>query len=99
MSDRIKASSPAVSDPAGQASLALSTKTAVALAAFRRDLPQLLLERRGQWVAYEGERVIGFATTKTELYQRCAREGYTAFLVRHVERYPDEEFLGPFEPR
>ena len=32
-----------------------------AFRAFERDLPQLWEERPGQWVAYQGERCLGFA--------------------------------------
>ncbi len=39
-----------------------------ALRAFERDLPQLWAERPGQWVAYQGERPIGFSAIKHELY-------------------------------
>jgi hypothetical protein len=43
--------------------------------AFYRDLPQLLQERPGQWVAYSGNRQLGFAATSTELYRECIRRG------------------------
>ena len=66
-------------------------------AAFRRDLPRLLAERPGQWVAYRGEEQIGFGATKTELYQECLRRGLKRdeFLVRSVEPEMDEMVLGP----
>jgi hypothetical protein len=39
--------------------------------AFRRDLPELLRNRRVSqaWVAYYGDRRIGFGKSKTELFQ------------------------------
>jgi hypothetical protein len=45
--------------------------------AFFRDLPALLKQsrRRGQWVAYHGERRRGFARTEAELYQKLLRQG------------------------
>lgn len=58
-----------------------------AQAAFRRDLPQLLADRPGQWVAYHGDEQIGYAGTKTELYQDCLRRGLKRhdFLVCSIE--------------
>ena len=41
-----------------------------ALRSFERDLPRLWTERPGQWVAYRGERLLGFSAYKHELYQR-----------------------------
>jgi hypothetical protein len=40
-----------------------------------------------QWVAYHGEQRIGFARTKTELYQECLRHGLRRgeFVVRSIE--------------
>ena len=66
-------------------------------AAFRRDLPRLLAERPGQWVAYHGDEQIGFARTKTELYQDCLRRGHKRdeFLVRSIEPEMDVMVLGP----
>jgi hypothetical protein len=58
-----------------------------AMLAFWRDLPQLLQERPGQWVAYYGDRQLGFATTHLELWQECIRRGLPPgeFLVRSIE--------------
>ena len=66
-------------------------------AAFRRDLPRLLAERPGQWVAYQGDQQIGFGATKTELYQKCLRRGLKRdeFLVRSIEPEMDVMVLGP----
>jgi hypothetical protein len=74
---------------------------AAAQRAFRRDLAQLLGERAGQWVAYHGDRRLGFGRTKTHVYQDCLRQGYAPgqFLVRLIGPQPDErDALGPFEP-
>src|SRR5690242_12347504 len=56
-------------------------------AAFRRDLPQLLQERPGQWVAYHGDVRIGFGSSKRVLYQECLRQGLPIgdFAVRSIE--------------
>jgi hypothetical protein len=58
--------------------------------AFARDLSRLLQERPGQWVAYSGERQIGFARTQTELYRECLRQGFRRgeFLIRSIEPEP-----------
>jgi hypothetical protein len=47
----------------------------VALRAFERDLPRLRAERPGQWVAYQGNRLLGFATQQRELYHDCFQKG------------------------
>src|SRR5262245_34785704 len=54
---------------------------------FAADLPQLLLERPGQWVAYRGADRVGFATTGQELYLQCATRGYDPdeYVVRCIE--------------
>jgi hypothetical protein len=63
--------------------------------AFRRDLPALLQNKKrlGQWVAYHGDRQIGFGKRKTPLYQECLRRGLKIdeFIVRCVAPdLPDE---------
>ncbi len=64
-----------------------------AQAAFRRDLPKLLTERQGEWVAYSGDRCLGFGPTKTELYQDCLAQGFRRgeFLVELIEPEPPAE--------
>jgi hypothetical protein len=44
-------------------------------AAFRRDLPELLKTRYGQWVAYHGDQRLGFGWSKFQLVQECLRRG------------------------
>jgi hypothetical protein len=39
--------------------------------AFDRDLPGLLPEHRGKWVAYVGERRVGLAATQRDLVSMC----------------------------
>jgi hypothetical protein len=70
---------------------------ALAEAAFRRELPTLLKSHAGQWVAYRGSRCMGFAETKTDMYESCLESGLSRgeFLVRSVEPDMDEMFLGP----
>ncbi len=61
--------------------------------AFLRDLPELLKERHGQWVAYHGAQRIGFGTTKSALWRECRRQGYEDFLVRRIWPYPESDFI------
>ncbi len=68
--------------------------------AFLRDLPELLKnrKRRGQWVAYHGEKRLGFAPTQAALYQRYLRKGlssddfYVGKIATHV---PEPETIDP----
>ncbi len=66
-----------------------------ALKAFLRDLPQLLRQRQGHWVAYYGDKSLGFGTSKTALYQECLRQGYPheEVLVRRIEPHVAEDFI------
>ena len=48
----------------------------LALATFRRALPGLMEKRPGEWVAYYGDQLVGFATTDLELVLECNRRGY-----------------------
>ncbi len=64
--------------------------------AFRRDLPELLKTHYRKWVAYNGDKRIGFGKTETELYEKCFRRGLTRddFVVCGIEPGafdPDEE--------
>lgn len=61
-----------------------------ALQAFQRDLPQLYVQRPGQWVAYQGDRQLGFADQKHLLYQHCfdkglQREEFVIFCIEPQE--------------
>ena len=68
-----------------------------ALVAFERDLPRLWEERSGQWVAYQGDHLLGFAVRKLELYQQCFERGLKRedFVVFCIEVQETEMFLGP----
>jgi hypothetical protein len=70
-----------------------------AQSAFFRDLARWLQERPGQWVAYHGDQPIGFARTKTALYQQCLQRGLTAeeFVVLCIEPEAAEVLLLPRE--
>jgi hypothetical protein len=63
------------------------------LAAFRRDLPELMKTHYRKWVAYHGDERIGFGKSQTELYQQCFRRGLTEeeFVVRNIEPQEPEE--------
>jgi len=43
------------------------------MAAFYRNLPELLKKHYGKWVAYHGDEFMGLGRTQTELYQKCLR--------------------------
>ena len=67
--------------------------------AFFRDLPKLLIERPGKWIAYQGERRVGFASNDLELYRECHRRGIPEdeFLVLCIEPEAGEVVIGPSE--
>jgi hypothetical protein len=75
----------------------LADKKEQALQAFLRDLPQLYGHRPGQWVAYQGDRQVGFAAQKHALYQRCFDQGLRReeFVVFCIEPQETEITLGP----
>lgn len=68
-----------------------------ALKAFQRDLPQLVLQRPGQWVAYQGDHLLGFAEQKHLLYQQCFERGLQQeeFVIFCIEPQETEMTLGP----
>jgi hypothetical protein len=68
-----------------------------ALDAFQQDLPRLWTERPGQWVAYQGNRLLGFSAQKHEVYQRCLEAGLQLdeFVVFCIEAQETEMVLGP----
>jgi len=71
-----------------------------AQAAFRRDLPGLMKTHYLQWVAYHGDKRIGFSHSKTELVLECLRRGIPEdeFVVRGVEpEIPEESDHGLYE--
>lgn len=54
---------------------------------FRRDLPALLPEHLGQWVAYSGNKRLGIGPSRRLLYRACQQAGYQLgeFLVCGIE--------------
>ncbi len=68
-----------------------------ALQAFLRDLPQLYGQRPGQWVAYRGDRQVGFAAQKHTLYQQCFDQGLRdeELVIFCIEAQETEIWLGP----
>ncbi len=70
----------------------------LALETFRRDLPRLMAERPGQWVAYHGDKLIGFAKTPPDLYQELDRRGLDGreYVVYCIEPEPPREFDSPY---
>lgn len=68
-----------------------------ALQAFQRDLPQLFHQRPGQWVAYQGDQLLGFGEQKHLLYQHCFDRGLQQeqFVVFCIEPQETEMTLGP----
>lgn len=71
-------------------------KAQQALRTFEQDLPHLWAERPGQWVAYQGERQLGFALHKHELYQKCFEQGLQEddFVIFCIEPQETEMTLG-----
>ena len=67
-----------------------------AQAAFERDLPRLLKERPGQWVAYRPEGPILFAADSDTLHRECERRGYHEYLTRMVYPYPESDIISGF---
>ena len=65
-------------------------------AAFYRDLPGLLHEHCGEWVAYHGEERVGFAPTRVQLYEECFRRGFQEdeFYIGRLWKRPEP----PWEP-
>ena len=68
-----------------------------ALRAFERDLPRLWEERPGQWVAYQGERLLEFAAHKHELYHQCFDQGLGAksSSFSALNRGKRRSYIGP----
>lgn len=66
--------------------------------AFLRELPTLLRDRQGEWVAYHGVERVAVERTKAEVYGACRRHGLRdeEFLVRCIEEPLEGEiFIGP----
>jgi hypothetical protein len=69
-----------------------------AIAAFRNDLPQLLRDHPGKWVAYRGTQQVGIALEDFELYEACYGAGFdlSDFIVEYIEpQTGDSVLVGP----
>ena len=64
---------------------------------FARDLPRLLSEHLGYWVAYHGERQIAIARHSGEVHDKCRQQGLLLDEVMLFEiAAPEEDLLtGP----
>jgi len=81
----------------------ISRLCAQAQEAFYRSLPELLKTHDRQWVAFRGEELIGFASSQTELYQRCVRRGlnedeFVILFADHAALGDQEEIDLPLNP-
>jgi hypothetical protein len=60
---------------------------------FKRDLPRLLQQYRGQWAVYSGTECLGIAKDFRKLYKIVDRRGLTdhEYVFREIEEWdPDE---------
>jgi hypothetical protein len=64
--------------------------------AFRRDLPALLGNHRGQWVAYRGEQQLGTGLTPASLYDEWLSRGIAPedLVICQVEPIVEETMMG-----
>lgn len=63
----------------------------IAVEQFEKDLPQLLVTHRGQWVAYHGRERLGFGTSKTGLLVKFEEEySYKNLYIRKVQPEMEE---------
>jgi hypothetical protein len=60
---------------------------------FLRELPELLKSHRGKWVAYHGDKRLGFSRDQVKLYQEWYRRGVPQgeLGVFHVRPYYQED--------
>jgi hypothetical protein len=75
-----------------------SANLEAAIAAFRHDLPQLLRDHPGKWVAYRGSQQVGIATDDFDLYEACYEAGFdlSDFVVECIEQETgDSVLIGP----
>jgi hypothetical protein len=66
---------------------------ALARQAFREDLPQLLEQHAGQWVAYRGKHRLGFSHSQRDLYKQCLDQGFSLDEVLVCSVEPDEPMI------
>lgn len=61
--------------------------------AFRADLPRLMAEHDGEWVAYHCETCLGFSNSQRELYRLCMENGLNLNEVLVCSVEPDEPIV------
>ena len=68
----------------------------LALKTFESELPQLWKQRPGHWVAYHGDKQLGFGKTRTGLLHKVWRLGIPddELQVCLIEPLDDEDFIG-----
>ena len=70
------------------------------IAAFYRNLPELLISHPAKWVAYHGDDFMGAGRTETELYEQCLRKGlnegdFIVLFADEAARWDHEEIELP----
>ncbi len=81
------------------------TGIARSVAAFRRDLPKLLEEHDGEWVAYHHDQRVQLGSSGRAIYRNCLERGISQddFIVRRivpdVARVVEDRPLAVREPR
>jgi hypothetical protein len=89
---------PTVSQPPWPEWAKIPRMIALSQIAYKRDLPRLLQERPGQWVAYSGDECLGFGRRQIDLIKLCERRGLKddEYVVLLVEPW-DPDDLDPEE--
>jgi hypothetical protein len=69
-----------------------------ALAAFWRDLAELMKDHHRQWAAYQGAVCLGIGQTREELWWECERRGLKPgeFLICYID-YQDPDLVAAFD--
>lgn len=64
---------------------------------FQRDFPKLYAERPEQWVAYQGDRILGFNKQQHVLFQECLARGLRReeFFTFCIVPWIDEIWMWP----
>jgi hypothetical protein len=64
--------------------------------AFQREAPLLIPEHAGEWVAYHGDKRVGFAPTRAEAWQACLDRGLPVgeFWVFSLGTVVGDEVIG-----
>jgi hypothetical protein len=64
--------------------------------AFERDAPLFYPEHCGEWVAYHGDKRVGFGATRAELWQECLSRGVPdgEFWVFNIQPIVSIESIG-----